>query len=386
MRTARDPWGWKGPTLAPPNADQERALDPRECGMTAASDTSGAGRPGTSGAAGRVVMKAILSALSLLLLFVAGCSVASEEDVGTNEAKSVEGRTPVVLVTDPEALGYLEQNGFSFAERFSELAAGNGSGEAIDRESPRYRALEDFVRADMSTVLEDYSTAVPRKPLPTIGDGANSGVEKGLRYHAFNADWLESASARFELIAVSNRIDRRGVPARTATCGEQRLVYRLAYSGNREDSRLPFTVVVTFPQRASASCQAAAEHWLMSGPVLTGAALGKWLADKPLRALAKPIAFELNFQADAWSRFVRGADGVGRHHQYSLRVFEPTAAGGLAPVPSRTRRTSRWSIAPTVTPRRSRRCSARSRRTSRRSTRGARSSHCRMAPRSAPRA
>jgi len=277
-------------------------------------------------------MKTMLSAL-LVLLFVAGCSVASEEEVGTAEGKSVEGRTPVVLVTDPEALAYLEQSGFSFAERFAEVASSQSSGEAMDRESPRYRALEGFVRADMSTVFEDYSTAIPRKPLPTIGDGANSGVEKGLRYHAFNADWLESASARFELIAVSNRIDRRGVPARAATCGEQRLVYRLAYSGNREDSRLPFTVVVTFPQRPSPSCQAAAEHWLMSGPVLTGAPLGKWLADKPLRALAKPIAFELNFQADAWSRFVRGADGVGRHHQYSLRVFEPTAAGGLAPVP-----------------------------------------------------
>jgi hypothetical protein len=279
-------------------------------------------------------MKALPSTLVLLfVLLVAGCAVANEEEIGTAEGRSVEGRTPVVLVTDPEALKFLEQNGFSFAERFAEIAAEAGSGERMARESTRYRALQDFVRADVATVLGDYTSAVPRKTLPTIGDGANTAVEKGERYHAFNAAWLESPAARFELIAVSNRIDRRGVPERARTCGEQRLVYRLAYSGNREDSRLPFTVVVTFPQRPSASCQAAAERWLMSGLPLTGAALGKWLQDNPLRALAKPIAFELNFQADAWSRFVRGADGVGRHHQYSLRVLAPTAAGGLEAVP-----------------------------------------------------
>ncbi len=195
-------------------------------------------------------MKTILSAI-LLVLILSGCSVAGEEEVGTDQAAAVEGRSPVVLVTDPAALAYLEQTGMSFAERFSELAAAASSGEAMDRASTRYRALEGFVRADMATVLEDYSNA--RKPPPTMGDGVSSGVEKGLRYHAFNADWLASPSARFELIAVSNRIDRRGVPARAATCGEQRLIYRLAYSGSREDSRLPFTVVVTFPQRPSAS-------------------------------------------------------------------------------------------------------------------------------------
>lgn len=216
----------------------------------------------------------------------------------------------VTTVTDPDAMMWLEAHGFSFSERFGDL------------KSARYASLVDYVAKDVDATLVDYE---PGKH-PSVGNAKKTAREIKDTYASFNAAWLKSSALRFELVGVANRFDRRIFAPRRKTCGEVRLIYRAAYNGPRESSRLPITVMVVFAQ-APANCADAAQSWIAKGK-----ADGAWLANGPLRGLSTPIAFELNALVELWSRFVHETDGVGAHHRYTLRVFRP-AGDGLEPEP-----------------------------------------------------
>ncbi|MET0592207.1 MAG: hypothetical protein ABW133_05880 [Polyangiaceae bacterium] len=80
----------------------------------------------------------------------------------------------------------------------------------------------------------------------TARSDPNAGVSVARFSHRlFDARWLRSPAARFELVGVVNRLDRAGI---IGGCGEVRLVYRLAYTtehdGRALTSRLPMTVSV----------------------------------------------------------------------------------------------------------------------------------------------
>ncbi len=264
----------------------------------------------------------------------AACTAPEGEEVGSTEAAAHDGRTAVTVVTDPGALAYLDTHGFSFAERFAGTAAGTRGG-VLAAGSPRYAAL-------VSTVQRDVLASAARYPqhrmgrLPAFGDATKTARERvgGSGYQEMNWTWLTTNAAYWQLVGVINRFDRRVLPERASTCGELRLVYRAAYEGDREGSRLPITVVVVFaPPKYDDGCRAVAQRWVYPSEQLPeGAALGQWLEGNGLRGLGSPISFELDALTELWSRFVRERDGVGRHHQYTLRVFRPDG-DGIAPEP-----------------------------------------------------
>jgi len=276
------------------------------------------------------------TAATLLLLGVASlaaaCAPASEdEDVGQASHAQQDGKTAVTVVTEPGALAYLEAHGFSFAERFAGVSA-DAHGDALAL-TPRYASLVSAIERDVLAAAAQYAQHGYR--LPAFGDEAKTAREKvGSSYQDLNWTWLSSAAVRWELTGVVNRFDRRILPERASSCGEVRLVYRAAYDGPRESSRLPVTVVVVFrPPNAASGCRAVAGSWIYPRATAgEGEAFGEWLRGGPLAGLGAPISFELDALTDLWSRFVRERDGVGRHHQYTLRVFRPDG-DGLAPEP-----------------------------------------------------
>ncbi len=240
----------------------------------------------------------------------------------------------VVAVTDPDAMTYLDAHGYSFAERFAGAKDGATTTSGADlMKLSRYASLVDFVARDTEATFAQYD----KGKHPSIGTAQKTAREIDSKYAAFNAAWLKSTASRFELVGVVNRFDRRILEKREKTCGELRLIYRAAYRGPRENSRLPVTVIVVFPQ-VSSDCGDVARAWITNGPKPKGEELARFLVAGPLRHLAQgkadaqPISFELNALVELWSRFVHETDGVGAHHRYSLRVFRP-AGDALEPEP-----------------------------------------------------
>lgn len=143
---------------------------------------------------------------------------------------------PVRMILDRPTLTALESKGFAFgtllgAPRAATLAE-------LKSASPVYADLARRITADVTELKAEM--AANRRPLLEVTDD-NLGRVIDLR-------WLGSPLASFRLISVVNRTDRRDFTALTPSpsCGEARLVYRLAYHFQRGAttyaSRLPVNI------------------------------------------------------------------------------------------------------------------------------------------------
>ncbi len=136
-----------------------------------------------------------------------------------------------LIVDDPETLMRLEENGYAFETVLS----------ATQRD-----ALQKTLTEDMAELTMGAEPDNPRRP--------------------FQPRWL--TVGRFELTGVVNRFDRRAFatsPEGDFSCGEVRLVYRLALAPRgRPVTRLPMTVNVRIPQPkpAGGDCRSVAQRWL----------------------------------------------------------------------------------------------------------------------------
>jgi AcrR family transcriptional regulator len=236
-------------------------------------------------------------------------------------AAEPEATQPIAVVTDRGALAAVARAGGDFGM----LVAGHANPGANNGElakNPAQLSITEAVAADVAAVARED---------PRAGVGI-----RGHPHRLFDVRWLTASSARFELVAVVNRIDRRAF--HHGSCGEARLVYRLAYgeqkAGVRHASRLPMTVVAELlaaREPADTACQAAARRWLAPAG-RTGAALGEWLvsSDGPLGrgALARTrmVQLALNVQSVRWPSAVR--PDLGGHAEYVLRAFAWDEASG----------------------------------------------------------
>ena len=143
--------------------------------------------------------------------------------------------------------------------------------------------------------------------------------------------WLQSPDAHVSLAGVVNRLDRRDLHA-GPSCGEVRLVYRLAYTQQRADgppvgSRLPLTLNVVMIPEETGDCAAVARRWANLGD---GAGLAERLGAGPLQGL-RLDRIEVNAQV---VRFPSGLETeFGGQALYLLRVYRlDEAEGGVAAV------------------------------------------------------
>src|SRR5215472_9515143 len=242
-------------------------------------------------------------ALMASLLFVCRAeTVSSAAGDAAAEANVKSGDHGALLVTEPPALVALERRGFSFGaelradgERASDLVA-----------SAEYRSLLATIDADLAEL------------------GGRSGVSDTLAgpNHPFRAEWLRSPDARFELVAVVNRADMQF--ADPGTCGEVRLIYRLALQREgRPATRLPMTVNLLFPQPppAGGDCATAAQRWqtLPSAGHARVAALATILSTLP-----RYDRVEIDLQNLHGPSLRKDEDD---HAEYVLRAFDVVPPG-----------------------------------------------------------
>ncbi len=195
--------------------------------------------------------------------------------------------SPLVDV-DPEHMATMEEDGLSFTSRLGPIA---------------FKRLveqlgEDVVAAkrEVEDVRKSYSGKVTW----------------------FETSWLTTAGARFDLVAVVERPDRR--LTLMDSCGETRLLYRLhLVDAKGDDAALPFVVNLVYEWSAEFGC---AEFWrdrLAHRDDATSLAASAW------------SRLEVNLQTSRWAD-----DGRGRfldQSRYLLRAFSPMGADDLAILP-----------------------------------------------------
>lgn len=216
---------------------------------------------------------------------------------------------PTVLITDREALAHIERRVANFGALALAMPAENNAALAT---SPAYRSVIEPLESDLRA--------------QTAGDPQAGVSVRGHAHRTFDVRWLRASSARFELVAIANRMDRRAFER--SGCGEIRLIYRLAYAQREGDvtlaSRLPLTIALELrAEPDTADCTETARRWFAPG--LQGRALAERLLaeDGPLASSrmtrTRLIQLALNVQAVRWPSAVR--PDLGGHAEYLLRAF-----------------------------------------------------------------
>jgi hypothetical protein len=226
-------------------------------------------------------------------------AVADPQTVAPTVAETP--RPVTVIVRDPATLAELQGKGLGLGDVAFDHAASDN--EALARD-PFYASIVQRLGEDVDAIVAKDDKA---------------GV--GLRWvhRVFDVRWLSSSRAWYELVGVVNRLDRRTFTP--GTCGETRLVYRLAHRGVQKKqeitSRLPMTVNVVFWQKDDGDgCRTRANAWRRDGLALRDA--GGPLADDAL-ALANLHAVEVDVQTERWPATIR--PDLAGHAGYALRVF-----------------------------------------------------------------
>jgi hypothetical protein len=220
---------------------------------------------------------------------------------------------------DRGALSELEKGGFDFARLALGMSEAQKSTKGYGK-SPRFSALSETVAKDLREL--------------TSRDRA-LGVGMRFAHRAFDPGWLSSDVHRFELVAVVNRVDRRVFEANT--CGELRLIYRLAYDteiqGQRVQSRLPMTVnVVHFIRDADCKRVVSSFRAPFGGKEAALALTSEGGAlSASRRGTLELKSIETNLQSARWPSTVR--PNMAGHAEYLLRVFRPTERGSLEAAP-----------------------------------------------------
>lgn len=126
---------------------------------------------------------------------------------------------------------------------------------------PRWRALGGA----LAHHVEHAASRIDR-PL-VVEHAAAKAFPAGNVGRRFDPRWFDSPIAFFQLAAIVNRLDRREFAP--TSCGELRLVYRLAYRTTGtppRSSRLPLTLNVVLTAPRTADCRAVAEAWQHAAP------------------------------------------------------------------------------------------------------------------------
>jgi hypothetical protein len=232
--------------------------------------------------------------------------------VFANAVKAVEmpGRRYMVSITESPVLLKMESLGLSLRSQLGSKPIESRANSLLVA-NPIYAKVLETINQDLKE-FEPQLRPVP----PAKGPG-----------HGFPSSWLRSPDTYFELVGIINRLDRKTFLPNS--CGELRLIYRLAYRRELRRrlvfSRLPMTINLVFeipkPTKDS-SCLTVAQGWV--GPA-DPALLLEWLQGKqgPLQNVLvgrqKFSRLEINLQSERWEPNYR--PDLAGHTGYLLRIF-----------------------------------------------------------------
>ncbi|WP_342359947.1 hypothetical protein [Terrarubrum flagellatum] len=229
---------------------------------------------------------------------------------------------PILDVSEVALLKEIEVSGFRFADAIGAKDA--DSLASLQDKSAVYRDLTQTIGADVTGLRAEMKAN--GRPLFEVTDG-NVGRVIDLR-------WLRSPYARMRLVGVVNRLDKRDFDD-VESCGETRLIYRMAYTiadpafPKPLSSRMPFNLNVVYrvakPQ--GGDCAAAARAWIPERRISDTKEKLSFLRNGPLdRARLTLKQIELNAQI---VRFPSGQETeFGGQAAYVLRIFRADLTGG----------------------------------------------------------
>ncbi|RWC39650.1 hypothetical protein [Mesorhizobium sp.] len=220
---------------------------------------------------------------------------------------------PVMIVDDPAVLAALDAKGFGFAGIFG--VDGKGDLKTLYDKAPAYHQIVETIAGDVAALRAEMKAG--GRPLYEVTDG-NVGRIMDMR-------WLKTDAARFRLVGVVNRLDRRDFAEMRGdgSCGEVRFIYRLAYSFKKKGkllaSRLPFNfnAIYSAAPDADGGCVGVAGRWT---PQLDETVDTGWLIGGPLEKAGLSFKqLELNAQV---VRFPSGKETeFGGQAAYLMRIF-----------------------------------------------------------------
>lgn len=226
---------------------------------------------------------------------------------------------PTLLITDPRVLRELEEHGLTPEALFGAEPGARGNGVLSRLEL--FAPLVDELRLETKR-------AARADPM--------AGVDVARFSHRlFDVRFLSLPEAHFALAGIVNRPDRAAFDS--SSCGETRLIYRLAYALDAERaSKLPMTLGIEFKvPRPPSGCREAAARWLDPATV-DPLARAAWL--RSARGPLAPALLQLqnatarvvvNVQLVRWPATVR--PDLGGHAEYLLRSFRPGVNDRLEP-------------------------------------------------------
>lgn len=229
-------------------------------------------------------------------------------------AHTARAEGPVTIVDDPAVLAALDAKGFDFAGIFG-LDGGGRDLKALYDKAPAYHQIVETVARDVAALRAEMKAG--GRPLYEVTEG-NVGRIMDMR-------WLKTDAARFRLVGVVNRLDRRDFAEirGDGRCGEVRFIYRLAYSFKKNGkvlaSRLPFNfnAIYSAAPDADGGCVGVAGRWT---PQLDETVDTGWLIGGPLEKAGLSFKqLELNAQV---VRFPSGQETeFGGQAAYLMRIF-----------------------------------------------------------------
>jgi hypothetical protein len=242
--------------------------------------------------------------------------VSSEEAELSNDFSAGKSFS---VIRDPDVLSILEKRGYDF---YSQFSAGKNNaiqlGEFATKDS-NYNILVDTLNNDLQELV-DQENQIQKTP--------KVGVGMAFSRRLFDIQWLTSHYATFELIGVVSRIDR--VAFDNETCGETRLIYRLAYTSKIKNySRLPFTIMIKYQNSGNAkenwqACKNYVKSWVYPVSMANNGDLVDWITTQgPLNPVLRQkslSSIELNLQALRIPSAAR--PDLAGHGTYLLRVFK----------------------------------------------------------------
>ncbi|MER9430141.1 hypothetical protein [Mesorhizobium sp. M0408] len=228
-------------------------------------------------------------------------------------AQAANAETPLTIVDDPAVLAALDSNGYGFARIFG--VDGKADLKTLYDKAPAYHAIVETIASDVAALRAEMKAG--GRTLYEVTDG-NVGRVMDMR-------WLRTDAARFRLVGIVNRLDRRDLAALQGdtSCGEVRFVYRLSYSFKKNGkvlaSRLPFNFSAVYDAApdADGGCVGVAGRW---APQLDENVDAGWLTGGPLEMSALTFKqLELNAQV---VRFPSGQETeFGGQAAYLMRIF-----------------------------------------------------------------
>ncbi|MDC0253585.1 hypothetical protein OAK75_01715 [Bacteriovoracales bacterium] len=208
------------------------------------------------------------------------------------------------FIDNPKTLEKLEKSGLNFGHWFSGSLIPQNNNELY--KNSYYRSMIDEIKSDLDSLKNE-------DPLLS--------VTMSKSHRLFNWRWGRSKYAHFELVGVSNRLDRLSFSPKN--CGEVRLIYRLAYNKSGIRSRLPFTVNVVFWAKdddGNLNCNSIAKSWIKGRKKSLGLMNDNEALNKKRINIKNLKSVEINLQSIRWPSTVR--PDMGGYAEYIMRVFK----------------------------------------------------------------